>query len=113
MADVIQRWQVGVLVEQWDDGTRTYTDFRTDPDTTRLYTAQENTEADARTAEATEDANRRTIEESLDLRMGTMQAIVDDTNANINSNPAARIKDIARAVRLLIRQARGDFDGTT
>jgi hypothetical protein len=107
----VEVYENGVFVERWDDNTRTYADFRTDPVTTRPYTAQEHLDADERAAQATEDANRRTVDEALDLRMGTMQAIVDDTNANINSNPAARIKDIARAVRLLIRQARGDFDG--
>lgn len=102
----------GTLLEQWDDATRTYTDFRTDPDTTRPYTAQENAEADVRAAQETSDGNRRTIEDALDLRMATMQAVIDDTNANINGNPAARIKDLARAVRLLIRESRGDFTGT-
>jgi hypothetical protein len=41
----------GVLTERWDDATRTYTDYRTDPDTTRPYTDEENADADVSQAE--------------------------------------------------------------
>lgn len=47
-------YENGVLVESWDDSTRTYTDHRTDPPTTRPYTEQEDAAADARlTTDAT------------------------------------------------------------
>lgn len=36
----------GAVVEEWDDDTRTYTDYRTTPPTTRPYTQEENDAAD-------------------------------------------------------------------
>jgi hypothetical protein len=60
-----------------------------------------------------EGQNKRTIEEALAADLVKMQAIIDDTNNNINSNPAARIKDMARVHRRLIRQALRSFEGTT
>ena len=47
-----QVYSGGVLIESWDDATRTYTDHRTDPPTTRPYTPEENTAADAALADA-------------------------------------------------------------
>lgn len=37
----------GTLQQAWDDATRTYTDYRTNPPTTRPYTDTENAQADA------------------------------------------------------------------
>ncbi len=112
----------GVLVERWDDAARLYTDFTTEPDTVLTYAEKSASDgfpstyyddlADLAAAEATLDANKRTIEESLDLRMDVIQAILDDTNANINTNPAQRIKDVSRAIRLLIRLVRDNYNGT-
>lgn len=48
----------GILLERWDDATRLYTDFRTDPDNVRDYTAAENAAADARATTSTRDVNR-------------------------------------------------------
>jgi hypothetical protein len=99
---------------RWNDSARTVT---THGDTgaqlsSRPYTAAENSAADARIAQATSNANRATIEQALADALTTLQSVIDDTNANINANPAARIKDLARvqrrAIRLLIRR----FDGT-
>lgn len=107
------RYVDNVLTERWDDVARTYTDFRTDPDTTRPYTPDENTLADALAGLAQADANRATIETALGDALATLQVIIDDSNTNINGNPAARIKDLARtqrrAIRLLIRR----LDGTS
>lgn len=107
-----QAYVDGVLTEQWDDNTRTYTDFRTDPDTVRAYTTEENAAADARIAGQTVAANRLTIEQALDAALVTLQLIIDDTNANINAGPATRIKDLARVQRRIIRLLRNNFDGT-
>lgn len=60
-------------------------------------------------AEAT---NRASIEEALTASLVALQAIIDDTNASINTNPAARIKDLARVQRRLIRLACRRLDGT-
>ena len=51
----------GVLVEEWDDQTRTYTDHTTDPPVVRPYTQQENLAADrgAESAAAITDLQRR------------------------------------------------------
>jgi len=54
-----------------------------------------------------------TIEQALSDALVTLQTIIDDTNANINGNPAQRIKDIARTTRRTIRLLIRRFDGTT
>lgn len=46
MAGKIQFFENGVLVEEWDDGTRTVTNHR--DGTSRPYTEDENVEADER-----------------------------------------------------------------
>ena len=53
--------------------------------------------------------NQKAIEANIAADLDAMQAIVDDTNANINSNPAARIKDIARMCKRLGRSALDDY----
>ena len=59
----------GVLVESWDDETRTYTDHRTDPPTTRPYNADENAAADAR-------AEAETRLDDLEARVTALEAVV-------------------------------------
>jgi hypothetical protein len=104
-------YENGSLSEQWDDETRTYTDFRTDPSTVRAYNADENALADATANTVAEESNRVSIEEALAAALETLQLIIDDTNSNINSNPASRIKDLARVQRRLIRLVLRRFDG--
>lgn len=58
-------------------------------------------------------AAARTIEAALADALVSLQAVIDDTNANINSNPAARIKDLARVERRIIRLLISRVDGTT
>jgi len=56
--------------------------------------------------------NQATIEQALSDALATLQLIIDDTNANINGNPAQRIKDEARVLRRVIRLVIRRFDGT-
>lgn len=60
-----------------------------------------------------DSANKLSIEEKLDLAMDTLNLIINDTNANINSSPAPRIKDLARILRLAIRDIRRDYRGAS
>jgi len=41
-----------------------------------------------------------------------MQAVIDQTNEQLRADPSQEIKDIARAVRRLIRMALDDYSGT-
>jgi hypothetical protein len=104
----------GVLSQWWDDDTRTFKVYGDDGAlvSTRPYTAEENARADAEASSAQQDTNRATIELALGDALATPQAVIDDTNASINSNPAARIKDIARTQRRAIRLLTRRFDGT-
>lgn len=102
----------GTLLEQWDDATRTYTDYRPEPDESRPYTEDENAAADAHATAATYAANEASLAEDLDEALVSLQAIIDDTNANINTNAAARIKDIAKALKKTIRTVSGRFEST-
>jgi hypothetical protein len=76
----------------------------------RVTSAQ--VEASQQTTAQTARVNRSTVETNLIADLAAMQAIIDDTNANINANPAARIKEMARMMRRLGRQALRSFEGT-
>lgn len=104
----------GTLRELWDDATRTYTayDEAGAQVESRAYTADENAAADASAAAALADANRLAIDAALDSSLATLQTILDDTNSNINSNPAQRIKELARVQRRIIRHVLKRYDGT-
>ncbi len=56
--------------------------------------------------------NRTALQTNLTTDLAAMQTIINDTNANINANPAARMKDIARMLRRLGRVALNDYRGT-
>ena len=104
----------GMLRERWDDTTRTYTawdDAGTQTEQ-RPYTAAENAAADEDAVAATQTANKSTIETNLSEDLDAMQAVIDQDNAMLRDDPAQEIKDIARAVRRLIRMALDDFTGT-
>ncbi len=60
--------------------------------------------------EAQQVANKSAIETNIGQDLVAMQAIIDDTNANINSNPAARIKDMARMLRRLGKHELEQFE---
>lgn len=70
----------------------------------RPFTLEEQVERTGRT-------NKRAIEVNLAADLALIQEILDDTNASINSNPAARIKVMGRAMRRLIRHQLEQFDG--
>ena len=101
----------GVLQEQWDDDTRTYTDFRPNPDVSRPYTIEESAAADADAVVRTADKNRGTIEEqagaALDANTAYL-AIATPTNAQV----AAQVKALTRQNNKIIRLALGRLDGT-
>jgi hypothetical protein len=98
----------------WDDVTRTVTCYdESENPTTRPYDDSENENADRLAAQAAADAAALTITQALNDALVALQAIIDDTNANINSSPASRIKDLARAERRVIRLLCRRFDGTS
>lgn len=104
----------GVLRERWNDTTRTYTAWNASgvQTSTRPYTTAENTAADAAAATALLSANQGTIRQNLIADQVAMQAIIDDTNANIRSDPSQEIKSLSRAVRRLTRLTLNDYSGT-
>ena len=94
----------GVLVESWDDESRTYTE-------------QENAAADQRAAHQQKSANEQALRDGLAAvidaaleRQAAYQAVLDTPNADINSKPAPYIVSVARqgkrSERALIRLAR-------
>lgn len=104
----------GVLREWWDDSVRRYKTFTAAgtailPD--RAYTAEENLAADRRIADETALVNALDGTNKMStVDIPAMQTIIADTNANINSNAAARIKDLAVAVRRLDKRMLNQFD---
>ena len=99
---------------RWDDTTRTAYEHAADGSITseRPYTADENAQADATGAHATQTANKSEIETNLEEDLDAMQAVIDQTNEQLRADPSQEIKDIARAVRRLIRMALDDYSGT-
>lgn len=72
----------GQLVEKWDDATRTYTDYRTDPDTVRAYTAEENAAADAAEQARAADAAARARAELADAVLDATAALMEDAHTD-------------------------------
>lgn len=54
--------------------------------------------------------NKSTIETNLETDLATMQAIKDQTNAALREDPSQEIKELAVAVRRLIKMALAEFD---
>jgi hypothetical protein len=77
---------------------------------TETWTARPKTQAEIDTATAV--ANEATLSDDLDDALISIQVIIDDTNANINTNPAQRIKDIAKALKKTIRKVNKRFEDT-
>jgi len=94
--------------EKHDDSTRTVTFYDEEGTVLREepYTEEQLAEAESRQVQ-------RTIEEALGVALTELQAIIDDTNSNINTNPANRIKVLAKVQRRMIRLLTRRFDGTS
>jgi hypothetical protein len=108
-------YQDGVLREKWDDASRAYTEWDATGAqvSTRPYTADENAAADASAAQATADANAASTSSKLiTVDFPAAQAIINESNSDINSNPASEIKDLAKAVRRLTRKVENLTDGS-
>ena len=72
--------------EQWDDDTRTYTDYRSGTAVARAYTTQENADADARTAGITAATNKRGLEDKVRTAVVTGGTL--DTDLGSGTDPA-------------------------
>lgn len=98
----------------WDDTARTVTCYDSNGDPhTRPYDDSENENADRAAAEAAAESTEAAILTDLQTALSFLQAVIDDTNANINQNPASRIKDMARVQRKVIRILTRRLDGTS
>lgn len=101
----------GVLQYEWNDATSTFTDFTTTPSTSRPYTAAETARAQAEAPLNTAVVNGTDVNNKMStVDLPAVQTIIADTNANINSNAAARIKDLAVAIRRLEKNVLKQFD---
>jgi hypothetical protein len=109
-----ENYRDGVLTDLWDDDTRTYTrwDDAGAVVETRPYTEQENQAADAAAAAHAERVNESATSQKLQRDMDAIQAILDQTNADLRDDPARAIKDLAHATRRLIRRVENLYDGS-
>ena len=105
-----QNYRGGVLVEQWDDTTRTYSDFRTTPTTTRPYTTAENAAADAQAAADLMAVNRQSLTGTTSLqgrldRLALYKTDVDLTAVLAQTNnQALATATLNRALKTMIRR---------
>ena len=107
-------WQYGPEGgTSFDDSTRIATEYDAEGALVgeRPYTAEENARAEQNAANETAETNKSTVETNLEADLAAMQAIIDQTNADLRADPSQEIKEIARAVRRLIRSALDDYSG--
>lgn len=111
---MIETYSDGRLIERHDETTRIVTTYDAQGNITseRPYTVEENAAADQAALEATLNTNKKTVEDKLAKRLSNMQAILDQTNADLRADPAQEIKELARAVRLLVRLQTRQLDST-
>lgn len=102
----------GVLEERWDDGTRTYTDYRPDPDVSRPYTAEENAAADTAATEALYAANEIELMADLEQAIIDVQVLLDTPNSTIAATPAPYIKDLGHILKKVLRSVTKSFEST-
>lgn len=100
-----------VLRARYNDDTSRYTEWDENGTQTmdRPYTPDEIAQADAIATTTTTAANKSTIETNLEADLAAMQAIKDQTNADLRADPSQEIKEIAVSVRRLIKMALNDF----
>ena len=106
----IKHYAGGELLMWWDDESRRFFDFTTDPVTERDYTPEENAEADLREEAKRCAENRQALLAGLQnvidraiVRQDTAQAIIDTPNRDIRDNPVPHILSLAR---ICLRQDR-------
>jgi methionine synthase II (cobalamin-independent) len=102
-------------IERFDDATRTVDTLDIDGNvlSTRPYSDEENAAADAAAVAQGEAANDTEIGTKIEtVDMPAMQAILDQTNADLRADPSQELKDIAKAVRRLDRKVQKLLDGT-
>ena len=117
MADRIQTYNpAGVLIQQWDDGTSTYTEYdgTTGAQTlTRAYVAAETNAATQRTNALTARANYSTILSRMQTAISNNQtylAIASPTNAQVVSQVAALTRQNDGIMKVLANLL-GDLNG--
>ena len=95
----------------FDDDTRTATEYDAAGQLigVRPYTEAENIRADDAIVAGEHSANKSTLETNLDADLATMQAVIDQANADLRADPSQEIKDIARAARRLIKLQLEDY----
>lgn len=96
----------------YDDATRIASEY--EPGGTvliqeRPYTEDENARADGVVQAGEHAENKSTIETNLEADLALMQAIKDQSNADLRADPSQELKDLAVAVRRLIKMALEDF----
>lgn len=109
--------QAGVLREEWDYDTRTYTSWGPDGVQTaqRPFAAAENADADARVASATLDANQTTVTTALggSQVFDVLRTVANGTGVfATNAARDAAIRTCARALVILVRLSLRRFDAT-
>lgn len=110
MSTVFKAYENGMLAQQWDDGTRIYTDFRSDPPVNRPYTAAENADADVRDAADTLARNRQALADPAQLlsRLQRLDAYDSDPEivaalARANST-APTTQELNRLLKVMLRR---------
>lgn len=104
----------GNAIEQYDDDTRVYTDYRSGVAVTRPYTTDENTLADARVSEIVAESNRVLLEsraQSALVANTSFLAITSPTNAQVLAQVKILTRECSALIKLLLREL-SDTSGT-
>ena len=104
----------GKLREQWDDTSRTYTAWGVDGEISeaRPYTEQENTDADARLADATAKATTQAnLLSKMETALSNNAAFLALASPN-QAQAVAQVKALTRQINAAIRYLTNRLDTT-
>ena len=110
MSTVLKAYEDDALAQQWDDGTRVHTDFRTEPPTNRPYTSEENAEADARAAAEVLTANRAALSDPAQLLARLARLAAYDSDPDIvaalarSNSTAPTTQELNRLLKVMLRR---------
>lgn len=110
------RFTNGVLTYAANDETRTVMTYDENGNVTSTvpYDDAQNVAADAAEAQQLLEENATEIGNKLTtVDMVAMQAILNQTNADLRADPSQELKQLATATRRLIRKVNALLDGTT
>lgn len=100
------------VIVQYDDDTRTYTDYRSGQPISRAYTTEENTVADLRSAQEVINTNEQTLLDKATQALTKNATFLSLTNPT-TAQAVKQVKALTRQVNALIKLRINDLTNIT